>query len=230
VQKLIPESFILYLPKDIVSGDFYWLAGVNEKIIVAAVDCTGHGVPGAFMSIVGNNQLNYAVNVLGYSHPADILNALNKGVTTTLRQSRSEKSIRDGMDIALCVIDLENRKLEFSGAFNSAFIFRNKELIQLQADKFPIGAFIDDVLPPFTPHQLDLLPGDVIYIFSDGFVDQFGGEDSKKYLIKRFRVLLAEVSDLPMNVQKQKLLEVHNSWKGKNEQVDDILVIGIRIT
>jgi phosphoserine phosphatase RsbU/P len=230
VRKLIPESFILYLPKDIVSGDFYWLAGTNDKIIVAAVDCTGHGVPGAFMSIVGNNQLNYAVNVLGHTKPADILNALNHGVTTTLRQSRSEKSIRDGMDVALCTIDTAERKLEFAGAFNSAFVFRNGELIMLPADKFPIGAFIDDALPPFTHHQLDLQAGDVIYIFSDGYVDQFGGTDNKKYLIKRFRTLLTEVSGLPMEDQKKKLQDVHDTWKGKNELVDDILVIGIRIT
>ncbi len=152
VKKALPDSFVLYLPKDIVSGDFYWVAQIREKSIFAAVDCTGHGVPGAFMSIVGNNQLNYAVNVQGISTPSEILNALHYGVTHTLRQSRTGTPVRDGMDIALCTIDLDQRTGEFAGAFNPLFIVRNGELIQFKPDKAPIGAFIGDELQQFTNH------------------------------------------------------------------------------
>lgn len=230
VKKALPESFVLYLPKDIVSGDFYWVAQIMEKAIFAAVDCTGHGVPGAFMSIVGNNQLNYAVNVQGISKPSEILNALHYGVTHTLRQSRTGSPVRDGMDIALCTIDLDQRKGEFAGAFNPLFIVRNGELIQFKPDKAPIGAFIGDELQQFTNNNFDLLPGDMLYVFSDGYVDQFGGELNKKFMIARFRELLISVSGQPVEKQKEILLNTHNHWKGDNEQVDDILVIGVRIT
>ena len=229
VKKALPESFVLYLPKDIVSGDFYWIAQQKGKSIFAAVDCTGHGVPGAFMSIVGNNQLNYAVNVVALTQPSEILNSLHYGVTHTLRQSRGGSPVRDGMDIALCTVDFETFKLEFAGAFNPLFIVRNGELIQVKPDKVPIGAFIDDELHQFTNNSFDLQPGDMIYVFSDGYVDQFGGEQNKKFMISRFRELLVSISGDPLDKQKEHLLKTHNEWRGENEQVDDILVIGVRV-
>jgi sigma-B regulation protein RsbU (phosphoserine phosphatase) len=229
VHRLFNDYFILYLPKDIVSGDFYWVSHSDNKAFIAAVDCTGHGVPGAFMSIVGHDRLNYAVNVENARSPADILNCLNKGVTDTLRQTRSELAVKDGMDIALIGIDFDHNKLEYAGAFNSLYHFRDKQLNQIAADKFPVGAFIGEELNKFTNHEIKLKAGDVLYVFSDGYADQFGGPRNKKFMSKRFRELLMEIHGMPMQDQKETLLRSFQDWMGENIQVDDILVIGIRI-
>ena len=229
VSAALHEHFIFYLPKDIVSGDFYWLTKFDDKAYIAAVDCTGHGVPGAFMSIVGHDQLNNAVNVKGARKPADILNALNQGVTRTLRQAGGEASVKDGMDIALCGIDYANRKLEYAGAFNPLYLIRDNELIQVEANKFPVGAFVGEKLQVFTNNEIDLQVGDVCYIFSDGYQDQFGGPKNKKFLTKRFRELLLEISPHPMDKQKEILEQRFFDWKRDLVQVDDILVIGLRI-
>ncbi|MFW5657978.1 MAG: SpoIIE family protein phosphatase [bacterium] len=229
VNNLLPMSFILYLPKDIVSGDFYWIKKKMDKIMFAAVDCTGHGVPGAFMSIVGNNQLNYAVNVTGASTAAEILNDLNRGVTETLRQTRGAHSVKDGMDIALCVLEPATKTLHFAGAFNPLYIIRDGEILIYKPNKFPIGSFIEETLGLFNEHRIDLQSGDILYIFSDGFADQFGGENDRKYLSKRFRELLLEIHEQPMEEQKRLLYHAFCDWKGNNEQVDDILIIGVKI-
>ena len=229
VKSTLKEHFIFYLPKDIVSGDFYWLSTLNNKAYVAAVDCTGHGVPGAFMSIVGHDQLNYSVTVVGAKKPSDILDALNHGVTKTLRQAKGESTVKDGMDIALCCIDYENKKLEYSGAYNPLYMVRNNELSQVDANKFPIGAFVGESLQFFTNHEIDVKEGDVFYIFSDGYQDQFGGPKNKKFLTKRFRELLLEISSYPMDKQKEILEERFLDWKKDVVQVDDILVIGLKI-
>jgi serine phosphatase RsbU (regulator of sigma subunit) len=229
VETLLVDSFVLYKPKDIVSGDFYWMAQKDGKAIVAAVDCTGHGVPGAFMSIVGFNQLNFAVNVKNAIRPDEILNALNDGVTKTLRQTRLSTSVRDGMDISLITIDFEQNKLNFAGGYNPLFLIRNGELIQVKADKFPIGGYMGEKLKDFTNNEMDLQKGDVLYLFSDGYADQFGGTDDSKYLIRRFRELLLKIHKEPMFEQKEILNQVHNDWRGNTVQIDDILVIGIRI-
>lgn len=229
VETLLVDSFVLYKPKDIVSGDFYWMAQKDGKAIVAAVDCTGHGVPGAFMSIVGFNQLNFAVNVKNAIRPDEILNALNDGVTKTLRQTRLSTSVRDGMDISLITIDFEQKKLNFAGGYNPLFLIRNGELIQVKADKFPIGGYMGEKLKDFTNNEMDLQKGDVLYLFSDGYADQFGGTDDSKYLIRRFRELLLKIHKEPMFEQKEILNQVHNDWRGNTVQIDDILVIGIRI-
>ncbi|MCB8994592.1 MAG: SpoIIE family protein phosphatase [Bacteroidales bacterium] len=228
VSNLLPDSFVLYKPKDIVSGDFYWMAHKDGRAIVAAVDCTGHGVPGAFMSIVGNNQLNFAINVKNVIRPDDILNALNEGVTKSLRQTRLSSSVKDGMDIALITIDYKNAKLNYAGGYNPCFIIRDNELIVLKADKFPIGGYMGEKLRNFTNNEMDLKKGDVIYLFSDGYADQFGGEDDSKFLIKRFRDLLLKIHNEPMNEQKDILNQIHEDWRGDSVQIDDILVIGIR--
>jgi serine phosphatase RsbU (regulator of sigma subunit) len=186
-------------------------------------------VPGAFMSIVGHDRLNYAVNVEEARCPADILNCLNKGVTDTLRQTRSELAVKDGMDIALLSIDFKANELEYAGAFNPLYHIRGNELQLIPADKFPIGAFIGEELNQFTNHKLKLKPGDVLYVFSDGFADQFGGPKNKKFMTRRFRELLLEIHELPMKEQKKALSERFYEWMGENIQIDDILVIGIQI-
>jgi serine phosphatase RsbU (regulator of sigma subunit) len=228
VTNLLPDSFVLYKPKDIVSGDFYWMARKDNLVIIAAVDCTGHGVPGAFMSIVGSNQLNFAINVKNVVRPDEILNTLNDGVTKTLRQTRLSSSVKDGMDIAIITIDFENAKLNYAGGNNPLFIIRNNELMQIKADKFPIGGYMGEKLKDFTNNEMDLKKGDVLYLFSDGYADQFGGTDDSKFLIRRFRELLLKMHNEPMNEQKEILDQIHNDWRGNSVQIDDILVIGIR--
>ncbi len=229
VNSQLKDSFILYRPKDIVSGDFYWLTHNDEKTYIAAVDCTGHGVPGAFMSIVGNNQLNHAVNVVGATTTDGILNALNEGVTKALRQTRLSSSVKDGMDIALLSIDHDRRKVSFSGAYNPLYMVRNEELIQIKSDKFPIGSFMGEKLKKFSRTDLEVQKGDVLYIFSDGYADQFGGPKERKFMIKKFRELLLKVYQEPMQDQKEILNQILEDWRGEVPQVDDILVIGVKI-
>ncbi len=227
--ELLPESFIIYRPKDIVSGDFYWLETLEDKIMVAAVDCTGHGVPGAFMSIVGHNQLHYAVNSKNIIKPSEILNELNYGVTHTLKQTSGARAVRDGMDIALCTFDKKFKKVEFAGAYNPLMLIRDNELMQIKGDKFPIGAFLDEELNKFTNNEIELKKGDMLYIFSDGYVDQFGGSDGRKFLIKTFKTLLLDIHKKSLEEQKAQLLETLEEWKKGYPQIDDILIIGIKI-
>jgi serine phosphatase RsbU (regulator of sigma subunit) len=217
------------MPKDIVSGDFYWLHDSDGLLMIAAVDCTGHGVPGAFMSIVGFNQLNHTVNVRKVRRAADILDSLNEGVISTLNENKSEGSIKDGMDMSLCLIDFKSYRAEFAGANNPLMLIRDGKQKKYKGDRFPIGAFEGNNPPRFRNHEIDLKQGDCIYLFSDGYEDQFGGPDDKKFMSKRFEELLSEIASMPMAEQKKILIERLNSWMGTNEQVDDILVIGIKI-
>ena len=182
------------------------------------------------MSIVGNNQLNYAVNIVSQTRPADILNSLNYGVTHTLRQTKTSTPVRDGMDISLCVLDFEKKSLEYAGAYNPVYLVRNGELITYKADKVPIGAFIDEELHEYTNNTIELQTGDMIYISSDGFEDQFGGEQNKKFMVSRFRSLLLSIAPEPIERQKELLHKALLDWMGDNEQVDDILVMGVRIS
>ena len=229
ISEHLKNAFILYKPKDIVSGDFYWIERKENKILFAVVDCTGHGVPGAFMSIIGFNGLNQIVNEYNYTRPADILTHLNKSISNTLKQHVDESKIRDGMDVAICSIDLENNKLEFAGAFSPLFILRNNEVLKFKGDKHPIGNFVGVEEYEFTNNEIDLLPEDKIYIFSDGFVDQFGGPNGKKLKYNYFRQLLLDNHKRPMPEQKEKINEFFEAWRTGFEQIDDVCIIGVAI-
>jgi phosphoserine phosphatase RsbU/P len=229
IEKYIKHYFILYMPKDIVSGDFYWIHEADGLFMVAAVDCTGHGVPGAFMSIVGFNQLNYAVTDKKARSAGKILDELNKGVISTLNENKMDDSIKDGMDMSLCVFNFKSGKAEFAGANNPLYLIRNNELIKYKGDRFPIGAFEGSTPQLFVNNTIDILPGDCYYLFSDGYADQFGGPDNKKLRYKKLEEFLLEIHNQPMDYQQEFLRTKLLEWKGDNDQVDDILVIGIKI-
>ena len=229
IKKSIKNHFIYYRPKDIVSGDFYWFHRNNNQIMISAVDCTGHGVPGAFMSIVGHNQLNYAVNVKKSKTTDELLNNLNEGVLETLSVDTHESKVMDGMDMALCIFSDEMDKLQFSGANNPLILIRDNELIQHKGDKFPIGAYEGILEQVFTRIEIDLKKGDCLYIYSDGYADQFGGPNDKKLTTRKFKELLLSIHQKPLEEQKEMLNRKLQEWMGDREQVDDILVIGIRI-
>ena len=231
------DAFVLYLPKDIVSGDFYWFAKRNKKRFIASVDCTGHGVPGAFMSIVGNTLLNEIVTEKNITSPAEILNELHVGVKTALKQSGdSENERRDGMDIALCSLNEEGTMLEYAGANRPLWMFRksksgDESFEMIKANKFPIGGLEmeNEVKRTFTNHEIPVEKGDLVYIFSDGYADQFGGEKGKKFMVGNMQKLVAEIYEKPIKEQEQLLLKNFISWRGEHEQVDDVLVIGFRV-
>ncbi len=228
--KKLPDSFILYKPKDIVSGDFYWFGEKNNLKIFAVVDCTGHGVPGAFMSMIGHNLLNQIIIENGVVDPGSILNALHSNVQAALKQGVNEINTADGMDVALCVINTATLEIKYAGANRSLVIVNSKsELEKLEGNKFPIGGAQLDTSRNFASHIKTLLKGDTLYMFSDGYADQFGGEKGKKFMVKRFHEFLCSIQDKPMPVQGELLIENIENWRGSYEQVDDILVVGIRL-
>lgn len=229
INKVIPDSFIIYKPKDIVSGDFYWIEEWGRKILIAVADCTGHGVPGAFMSVVGYNMLNQAVNVYGMDKPAVILNHMNKWLYKILHQNTEEPTVKDGMDICLISIDKETKRLEYAGAYNPLWILRSGKLTNLKADKFPVGVHINDEHNIFTTREMQLEKGDQLYLFTDGFADQFGGPEGKKFKYRQLRDLIEAVAGKSMKEQGRHLENVFENWRGDTEQVDDICVLGIRI-
>jgi sigma-B regulation protein RsbU (phosphoserine phosphatase) len=229
ITKLIPNNFVYYKPKDIVSGDFYWVEKIPGKSIIAAVDCTGHGVPGAFMSIIGTNQLDYAVRTVKAKHASEILDALSEGVENSLNQENATTSIRDGMDISLCIIDYKNMVLEFAGAYNPLYLVRNGEFLIYKADKHAIGSHSSYPDRKYTNHTIELQKDDIIYIFSDGYPDQFGGPKGRKFMYKQFREYLLEISDQSLDEQKALLENKNVEWRGQETQVDDIIIIGIKI-
>lgn len=225
VKEYFKDSFILYRPKDIVAGDFYWFEVIDGLILFAAADCTGHGVPGAMVSVVCNNALNRSVKEFSLKNPAEILDKTREIVIEEFE--KSEEDVKDGMDISLCVLDPEAKKMLWSGAHNPLWILRNKEIIEYKADKQPIGKFAHAKV--FTKHEIDLQQDDEIYIFTDGFQDQFGGERQKKYKISRLRELILALNFATMEEKKSRIDLAFESWKGDLEQVDDICIIGVRI-
>jgi len=227
-QNLFQDSFYLLKPKDIVSGDFFWYAEVGGKKIIAAVDCTGHGVPGAFMSMIGNTFLHEIVNEKKIIAPNHILNILRRRVVRAMNQKGEGTNRKDGMDMAICTIDEHNGTLDFAGANNPLYVVLSNEMKELKGDKQPVGYFGEKEVP-FKSHQLKIQKGDCVYIFSDGYADQFGGPKGKKFKYKQLRDLLFANCELPMQEQKKILLETFESWKGSLEQVDDVCMVGIRI-
>jgi len=224
---ILPEHFVCYMPKDIVSGDFYWIKKINGKVVVVAADCTGHGIPGAFMSVLGISLLNELVHRNEVLDSKLALENLRRETINVLTQNEKYE-LSDGMDMAFCIFDFQLMTLQYAGANNSIYLIRDKELIEYKATRNPIGSYL--VESPFKNHNINLKKGDVIYLFTDGFVDQFGGENGKKFRIKRFRRLLLEIYNRPMTEQKETILRSFNSWThNEYEQVDDILIIGIRV-
>lgn len=226
VKALLPESFVLYMPKDVVSGDFYWIQSKGSKTLFAAVDCTGHGVPGAFMSMIGNTMLNEIVNGKGVVSPGEILDHLRAGIIKSLKQTGNTGENQDGMDIALCSLD--GNKLEFAGANNPLWLINNGSFQEVRADKQPIGIYYGET-KPYTNHTFQLQKGDCIYIFTDGYADQVGGSSEKKFKYKQLQELILTNHTKDMDAQKGIYSDAINKWKGRLEQVDDILLIGVRI-
>lgn len=228
IQYLLSEHFIFYKPRDIVSGDFYWIKQADDKIYIAAADCTGHGVPGALMSMLGITFLNEIVNKNPNIHANEILNELRIHIISSLRQTGSAGESRDGLDIALCIINHKKKELEYSGANNPLYLIRDGQLNETKADRMPIGIH-RRAKESFQNHVIELQDNDLIYIFSDGFVDQFGGEDGRKFLASNFKKLLLDNYSKSMYDQRMVVEKVFEDWKGDRKQLDDILVIGFKI-
>lgn len=295
VNKMMAESFIMYLPKDVVSGDFYFVEKIDDKVIFAVVDCTGHGVPGALMSVVGFNCLDQAITKDHMTKPAEILSFLDEGVNATLRQTADESGVKDGMDLGLCTFDSKTKLLQYSGAYNPAYIIsgreamvikrereidalhprvvgtkakkesvtelepigvssngsplaeawlggledvdykpalslENRHLYEIKADKLPIGVNLDGVVDIYTNHTVQLQIGDTVYLFSDGYADQFGGPGLKKFKYHRLRNLLLSIQDKSMIEQKRILVRTFSQWKGNEDQIDDVLIMGLKVS
>ncbi len=238
---VISDLLVFLKPKDIVSGDFYWFNQTGDKILIAAADCTGHGVPGSFMSMLGISSLNVIVrqldmkskeesneeNKMDYIKSNIMLDMLKAEIIRSLRQTGESGEAQDGMDIALSIIDLQSNKLQFSGAYNPMLLIRNNELTEYKADKMPIGIHRKKT-NPFSAEEIEIENNDVIYMFSDGFIDQFGGEDGSKFMLKNFKTLLLQIYEKPMSEQYSILDDAIKNWRGERPQIDDILVIGVK--
>jgi serine phosphatase RsbU (regulator of sigma subunit) len=220
------EHFVLYKPLAIVSGDFYWVASYDNLQIIIAADCTGHGVPGAFMSMLGVTMLNELVTGKHIVMPDQIIEELRKGIIKSLNQVADEDSVKDGMDIAVCVVDFEKKILYYSGANNPLYLVRGGELIHYRADKMPVA--IHYKMVPFTLHTIELQKGDAFYIFSDGYADQFGGPKQKKFMTAQLKETITAMSNEPMLKQGERLNEIFEEWRGDSPQVDDVTLIGVR--
>jgi serine phosphatase RsbU (regulator of sigma subunit) len=230
IREYLSTSFILFRPRDVVSGDFYWFNHKDGVDYIAAVDCTGHGVPGAFMSMVGSSLLNEIVLTKGINDPGQILMHLNVGVQNALKQR--ENKTRDGMDLAFCAINWKEKSLVYAGANRSLWIVRNgestSEVEEIKATKCAIGGFTDES-QIYTRHDINLKPGDTVYMHSDGYADQFGGPQGKKLMTKRFKDILLNIRNYEMVQQGNHLgVEIDEWMGGTYEQVDDILIIGVR--
>lgn len=232
IKPYFSDLMILYKPKEILSGDFYWFAEVNEYLFLALADCTGHGIPGAFMTVIGNDLLNRIIKEDYTFHPNEILKKLDKELLKTLQKDRPSlklEIINDGMDIALCRIDKESNEICFAGAKRPLFIVNEQGVQEIKGSRFGIGGYLGTE-KFFEEHRFIFSEKDVFYMTSDGFTDQFGGDNNTKFLVARFKEVLKEIYQKPMEVQKQKLNDIHENWRGYiNEQTDDILVIGFRI-
>jgi serine phosphatase RsbU (regulator of sigma subunit) len=228
-EQISKEHFVLLKPKDVVSGDFFWAFQTENNLAIwVAADCTGHGVPGAFMSMLGISFFNEIVVENNITNPAEILNKLRGKIIKALEQKGVDTQQKDGMDLALCVWDKNTNLLSFSGANNPLWLIRNDELLEYKPDKQPVGLFLGE-MKPFSVQQIQLEKGDTIYTFSDGYADQFGGEKGKKFKLKSLKELLLSVQGKPLSEQKQIIDNMFETWKGNLEQIDDVCVIGVKI-
>jgi serine phosphatase RsbU (regulator of sigma subunit) len=228
INKLLPDNFILNLPKDIVSGDFFWITEKDNKIIFTVADCTGHGVPGSFMSLLGITLISEIVNVFGIVESDEIVTALRDKVIESLQQKRKAITTSDGMDIALCVMDRKNKTIQFTGGMNDLVYIHQGIPEVIEADHISVSVLYSDY-GKFSKKEIHFEKGDVLYLASDGFQDQFGGNRDKKFLRQRFHALLTEISQMPMTVQKEVLEKRLREWMGSTVQTDDITVMGIRL-
>ncbi len=226
IKQSFKDCFVLYMPKDIVSGDFYSFSQKGDRAIIAAGDCTGHGVTGAFLSLIGSFLINEIINQENITEPSLILDQLNEEIIEALKQKEGE--LNDGMDISVCTYDSTKSELRFSGANRPLWLIRDNELITYDANKFPVGGLQDYHGEKFKQHIIPLQEKDVVYIFTDGYADQFGGEHGKKLMTKKLKEVLLSIKDMSMNDQRLFLKDYLEKWKGNNDQVDDVLVIGMR--
>ena len=228
IDRYFPENLLIYIPRDIVSGDFYWALRKKNRYYLAVADCTGHGVPGAFMSILGISFLNQITDRHDCTSAAMVLNLMREYVMKALQQTGREHEQKDGIDMAFCLIDTDTNQLQFAGAFNPLYVVRkDSSLTEVGGDKMPIGVAPDEERS-FTNHRIQLEKGEMVYLFSDGFVDQFGGPEGKKFKYAPFRKLLQSVSQKPVKEQSDILKTTFLKWKDNYAQLDDVLVFGFR--
>lgn len=229
IETTLPGSFVFFLPKDVVSGDYYWVYKFSkDEVFFTVADCTGHGVPGAFMSMIGTSLLNENIVDYKIADPAKILGNMRNKIIESLNDHASKTNNKDGMDMALCKLNLKTRTLEYAGANNPLVHISDGKLSYIKGNSQPVGLSVIDN-KPFTNHKIKLKKGDMIYVYSDGYQDQFGGPKGKKYMVKKFKTFLTEISNLPIEEQRVKIQEEFYDWKAKHEQVDDICVMGIRV-
>lgn len=228
VKAILPTHFILNKPKDIISGDFYWVSKHDQKIIMGVMDCTGHGVPGALLSIIGHHAINKTIHELKITRPSEILDSVNSIIKTTLRQDYIS-DIKDGMDMALCTLDTKTNIMEYSGANSNLYIVSEDKLKVVKACKLTIGGVQEDVGGPPLNHCVQLKKGDCFYLFSDGYAHQFGIETHKKFNTNRFQKLLISIHNNTMEEQKNIMHDTFINWKGDYEQVDDVMILGVRV-
>lgn len=232
IHELYNDIFVFFKPRDIVSGDFYWIDKKGDELILCAADCTGHGVPGAMISVIGFNFLNHIINERRTYQPHNILNALDKNIIQLFKKDINGHASDDGMDLGICNINLKSLELSFAGANNSAYVIRNGELIELMPDKHSLGSGAKIIVRKngFSLTKIQLQTNDVVYLYSDGFMDQFGGEKGKKYMKKNFKLLLTQMASFPIDSQHDLIDRELKNWMGSKEpQVDDIIIIGIKV-
>jgi PAS domain S-box-containing protein len=222
-----PDSFVFYRPRDIVCGDFYWFTRIHKHFIWACADCTGHGVPGAMMTMIGNEYLHQIINKFELVTPDIALKQLDERITKSLKQNETDASTRDGMDIGICSIDTQNMVAKYCGANIPVYVLRNGELHEYSSSKYPIGGLMDE--KEFTGIEFPLQKGDTLYMCSDGYLDQFGGDLGKKFMRKRYRDLLLSMRAMSMKEQRNTVERIFDEWRGRYPQIDDVLVIGVRI-
>ncbi len=228
IQNSLYDSFVFFKPRDIVSGDFYWFYETETEIVISAIDCTGHGVPGAFMSLIGSDLMNMIIKIQQITDPADILSRMNAGIRAELRQDVNDN--RDGMDMTICVIQKNKKQVIFAGAKNPlVYVSESQGLITIKGDKHSVGGSKKGDLPTFIKHKITITEPTMFYIFSDGYQDQFGGPNNRKFMRRRLYNLFQESYAIPAHEQTERLETALNDWKGDEKQIDDILIIGFRI-